>query len=464
MNTPLIQQDATKIHEMLQITLRHVERYLDEINTRPAANAFHKLDDMSLPVNGMGANATLEYFEQRFGKHMNANNGPRFWGLVTGGTTPAALIGDWLASAYDTNLSHVDFSIAPNIEFEAIDLLRALLNLPKEFFGVFVSGATMSNFCGLALAREWIAQQYGKSAAQNGLADLPRMRVLSSAPHSSAVKSLAMLGIGRDNLQIVGKIDDPTREAIDVVALERELQTHSASCIVVANAGSVNTVDFDDLRAIAVLKAKYNFWLHVDAAFGGFAACSPRYQHFVEGIELADSITVDLHKMLNVPYDSAVIFTRHRALQIEIFKNSASYLGDIGETPDFIHLTPENSRRLRALPAWFTLMAYGRDGYTQLIEHLCKLTHDLATRIQHSAQFRLLAPPRFNVACFTLTRDASQVRVRDFLNRLRDDGRVMLTPTTFAGMPAIRAALSNWRTTPQDVDIAWQAMQDCARD
>lgn len=391
----------------------------------------------------------MEAFGRDWEPGFSAGAGPRYLGFVTGGATPASLAGDWLTGTLDQNPTSGLDSSAPDLERETVGWLRELFGLSAEHQGTFVSGATMSNFVGLAIAREWLGEQYGVSVAEQGAAALAPVHVLSGSPHSSIGKALSMLGLGRRAIRGVEML--PGREAVDVARLEGALaELDGRPAIVVANAGTVNTVDFDDLRAIAALRERYPFWLHVDAAFGAFAALSPAHAHLVDGLSEADSICVDLHKWLNVPYDSAVQFTRRRDLQSRIFQNSAAYLGPLGDEPDFVHLTPENSRRLRALAAWFTLAAYGREGHAEIVQRNVALAARLGERISAMPGYRVLSPVRLNVVCFTLA--TAPERIGELAAAITESGEAFLTPTVYGGVPALRAAFSNWRTTDADVE------------
>ncbi|MBP6018218.1 MAG: aspartate aminotransferase family protein [Burkholderiaceae bacterium] len=452
-----LQQDALDTDALLHTACQYAVQVLGNMPDRPVASQQRDIVPQDLPEHGMGFQLALNWFKATWEPGFSGSAGPRYLGFVTGGATPASLAGDWLTSTYDQNPTSSLDSSAPNLERQTVAWLRELFGLDTAHQGAFVTGATMSNMVGLAIAREWLGQQQGIDVSQQGVAALGDVTILSGAPHSSIYKALSMLGLGRQAVKSVALL--PGREAIDLTQLEAALQVANGPVIVVANAGTVNTVDFDDLAAIVALKQRYSFWLHVDGAFGAFAALSPSLSHWVQGLDAADSICIDCHKWLNVPYDSAVQFTRHRDLQLRVFQNSAAYLGMPTENPDFVHLTPENSRRLRALPAWFTLAAYGRAGHRDIVERNVACAHRLGELISQDSRLQLLAPVILNVVCFTLAGGPDQEAIQAYLERIGASGQVFLTATVLHGLWAVRAAFSNWQTQAADVDRVFAAIQ-----
>jgi glutamate/tyrosine decarboxylase-like PLP-dependent enzyme len=455
---PTLADDLSRLPALLQSARDAAVREVTGLSERPVVHLGKAPGSEGLPGDGVGAEGALARFAERWAPGFSGSAGPRYLGFVTGGATPASLAGDWLTGAYDQNGSGSAGSWAAALERETVGWLRELFGLGEAHGGAFVTGATVSNTVGLAVAREWLGERLGVSVARDGVAALGPVTVLSGSPHSSIAKALSVLGIGRDGLRQV-PVAAGNREAVDVTALDAALtELGGRPAIVVANAGTVNTVDFDDLRAIAALKERHDFWLHVDAAFGGFAALSPSYAHLVDGLDAADSVCVDLHKWLNVPYDAAVQFTRRRDLQVAVFHNASPYLGLPSGEPDFVHLTPENSRRLRALPAWFSLMAYGREGHREIVERNVALARGLGERIARRPGLTLLAPVRLNVVCFTLADDPTQERVDALAHAVAATGETFLTPTVYGGTPALRAAFSNWRTSEADVERVFGAL------
>jgi glutamate/tyrosine decarboxylase-like PLP-dependent enzyme len=447
---PILADDLADLPDLLEVTRQAAVRALAGLDDRPAAITTVPEPPGPVPDAGIGLRAALAEFGRRWEPGFSGSAGPRYLGFVVGGTTPAALAGDWLTGTFDQNVGFAKDSSATALERETVAWLGELFGLNHA--GAFVTGATMSNVVGLAIAREWLGERKGVSVADAGVGALGDVTVLSGAPHSSVFKALSILGIGRDRMRLVPTL--PGREAVDVTALADALAATRGPAIVVANAGTVNTVDFDDLVAIAALKDRFDFWLHTDAAFGAFAALSPRHAHLVAGLAEADSVCVDLHKWLNVPYDSAVQFTRRRDLQVAVFENAAVYLGLPTSVPDFVHLTPETSRRLRALPAWFTLTAYGRDGHREIVERDVAAARRLAELLAGLPNVRLLAPVRLNVVCFAVD-GFTPDQVADAVTA---GGETFLTPTVLDGVPALRAAFSNWRTTSADVDRVYRAI------
>ncbi|MBO0779848.1 MAG: aspartate aminotransferase family protein [Ktedonobacteraceae bacterium] len=447
--------DQRQQHTILEATRHAALEFLNSLASRPAGRAPHLMSHDVLPEDGLGAQRALATFRAKYEALLSASPGPRYLGFVTGGSTPAALAGDWLVSTYDQNVGSDGDSIATTVERETLGLLRSLFGLPDLFEGAFVTGATMANFVALATARQWAAARLGIDVSEQGLWRLPPLPVFGGSPHASVIKALSMLGMGRQVVESIPLL--PGRMAVDPTALEARLAVlDGMPAIVVASAGEVNTGDFDDLERLSALCKRYGSWLHVDGAFGLFAACDPARAHLLRGLDAADSITADGHKWLNVPYDSGFVFTRHLDLHQQVFKVTAAYLGD---DSDLSHRTPEDSRRFRALPAWMTLMAYGRSGYREVVARCCSLAQQLGQDIERSPHFELLAPVRLNIVCFAL-RNADAMRRDRFLSNVKEDGRILLTPTFFAEKPAIRAAFANWSTRKEDSAVILEALED----
>ncbi|KPY83791.1 pyridoxal-dependent decarboxylase [Pseudomonas syringae pv. tagetis] len=414
-----------------------------------------------MPEEGLGCLDALRTYWQRYADGHSRSTGPRYYGFVTGGVTPAALAGDWLVSVLDQNVATERHSIAAFIEAQVLTFISNLLKLPADLFqGVLTTGATAANLVGLSSAREWCGEQAGVSIAHEGIAAAPPIAVFGASAHSSIIKSLGVLGIGRKNIVAIRSL--PDREAMDIQHLEEALKSSaSTSRIVVASAGTVNSGDFDDLNGIADLCMRYNAWLHVDAAFGAFARCSPRYEHLIEGLERADSITADAHKWLNVPYDCGIALTRHTEFHERSFSADAPYVPMGGELPAFMNRGVEQSRRYRALPLWMTLMAYGKSGYRELVERNCDVVRQIASWMDGCKYYDVLCPVYLNIVMFRCRRvggrdhDAHSAAV---LERINATGALFLTPSTYNGEKVFRLAVCNWMTTRSDVAIVINAL------
>lgn len=463
----VLQHDLKDLENILNQAKQQGIDFLNNLENIPTSNKQSIDPTRILNDLGLGSLAALEEFNERLAPLIVASPGPRYLGFVTGGSTPASIVGDWLATVYDQNTQAIKAQGGASalIEFETINLLLQLLNLPKSFLGGFVTGATMSNFTCLGVARQWFGAQSGKDFAKNGISET--INILTATPHSSSIKTLSMLGIGSNNYTTIKTIEG-NREAIDIADLEKNIKDlNGKPFILISSAGTVNTADFDDFVAISELRKKYNFWWHIDAAFGGFAAVSEKFKHLIEGWEDADSITIDCHKWLNVPYESAfyLIKEQHVNLQIETFQNSnAPYLGNPLENFNYLNVLPENSRRLRALPTWFSLLAYGKEGFQDIVENSTALALHFGNELIEEGNFELLAPIRLNNVCFTLKGNHNQEKVSQFLTILNDRGRVFMTPTVYQNRKGIRASFVNWRTTENDIRIIIEEMKEAILD
>jgi glutamate/tyrosine decarboxylase-like PLP-dependent enzyme len=417
-----------------------------------------------LPEEGDGAVAALtELLRDGLDAHVRSG-GPRFFHWVIGGSTPAALAADWVASLLDQNAGGWDASpLASRLEAVSLGWLRDLFGLPADWGGVLTTGATMANFAGLAAARQWWGEQHGVDVAEEGLTG--RIPVLTSGfVHVTAVKALSMLGIGRHSLRRFEL--DPTGR-LDADRLEGALrELRGAPAIVIGNAGEVNAGHFDPLEQLADLADRYGAWLHVDGAFGLFARASPRVAGLVAGVERADSVVSDGHKWLNVPYDCGFAFVRDPRYLTASFAAGADYLPEArDEQPIFGFLGPELSRRARSLSVWATLKAYGRSGVREVVERCLDHAAHVAGLVEAADDLELLAPAPLNVVCFRYRPPDVPEDQLDELNRrigeaVLTDGRVYVGTTVWADKVAFRPAFVNWRTTRPDAELLVETVRD----
>lgn len=453
----------------LRLVIAAAETYLAELDRSDvmvsgpddATSAFGG----DLPEDGDGAIAALTELIERGTPLATRSSGPRFFHFVTGGVTPAALGADWLTSTLDQNaFSWVGSPLGSRLEAVAIEWLKDLFELPRTMGGVLTSGATMANFVALAAARRWWAQQLGVDVEEAGMSVLPQPRVVASGYiHSSDVKALAMLGIGRSSVKVVTR-DDVGR--VDLHELEAELRRADGPAIVIASAGEVNAGDFDPIDAMADLAEAHGAWLHVDGAFGLFARLSPRTADLARGVERAQSVIADGHKWLNVPYDCGFAFVADPMLLPGAFTATAAYLpSPLDPNPNFGYSAPDMSRRARSLAVWATLRAYGRSGYRGLIEQHLDLANTLARRVDEAPDLERLAEVPLNVVCFRFVPPGVPEADLDDLNErlaaaIVADGRVFLGGTRYAGRAALRPAIVNWRTTEADMDVLVEVVRE----
>jgi glutamate/tyrosine decarboxylase-like PLP-dependent enzyme len=419
-----------------------------------------------LPEEGSGTLEALRELAAGASELATRASGPRYFHFVTGGVTPAALGADWLASTIDQNaFSWVNSPLATRLEAVCIDWLKELFGLPPIWGGVLTTGATMANFTALAAATRWCGRQQGVDVDEQGLAALGRFRVLSSGYiHSSAVKALAMLGVGRASISTFRR-DSVGRLDFDGLAAALA-QPDSRPTIVVANAGEVNAGDFDPIAEMVQVAHQHSAWVHVDGAFGLFSRLTPRAATLAAGAEAADSVIADAHKWLNVPYDCGFAFVRDPALLGATFHGGAPYL----PSPDDRHTTfgylgPEMSRRARSLAVWATLRAYGRGVYRAMVERHLDLAQRLARAVDAAPDLERLAEVPLNIVSFRYRPTDVAEEALDELNlrvgqAVLADGRVAFGTTRYGDKVAMRPAIVNWRTRESDIDLIVQVVRE----
>ena len=380
----------------------------------------------------------------------------RFFGFVIGGTHPAALAADWLVSAWDQNCGLRQVTPAHSaVEDVTSAWLLDLLGLPDESAVGFVTGATMANFTGLAAGRDAVLRRAGWDVAQRGLNGGPRVRVIVGAErHDTVDLSLRYLGLG---LPETVQVDEQGRLRAD--ALQSALSSGTGEpTMVVLQAGNVHSGAFDPFTEAITAAHDHGAWVHVDGAFGLWAAASPSYRRLVAGFEAADSWATDAHKTLNVPYDTGLVIVRDAAALRAAMGMHGAYLihDELGEPFDKV---PELSRRGRAFPVWAVLRSLGRSGVAELVERLCRHASTFAAGLGEIEGATLLNDVVFTQVCATFGSDS---RTQEVVRRMLEDGTVWMTGSTWHDQSVMRISVSNWSTTESDVERSLDAVRRAA--
>jgi glutamate/tyrosine decarboxylase-like PLP-dependent enzyme len=436
------------------------EEHLASIADRPVGGSTGYEDvvaalDEPLPEHGEDPVAVIERLAAVAGPATVASPGPRYFGFVTGGVLPAALAADWLTTAWDQNaFTRVSSPGAAAIEAVAERWVLEALGLPADAAVGFTTGATMGNFTCLAAARHTVLAREGWDVEADGLAGAPAIRVLvGEHVHASLVVALRYLGLGPSRAVRVPAAGGAMR----VDALERALAEGEGPAIVCAQAGEVNTGASDPLDATADAARAHGAWLHIDGAFGLWAAAAPSLRHLVTGAERADSWAVDAHKWLNVPYDGGLAIVADREALRTAMGVTASYLpGSQGREP--IDTVPEMSRRARATPVYAALRQLGRDGLAELIERNCALARRLAAEIEALDGSAVLNEVVLNQVLVRFDDDDAVTHA--VVAEVQRSGEAWLGGTVWDGRAAARVSISNWSTTEDDVDRLAVAFAD----
>jgi len=446
------------MHELLTATAERAIRYLEGLNERgvaPDRAVVARLAELAipLPTDPSPADETIALLDSYNAATM-AMAGPRFFGFVIGGTLPAALAANWLAGAWDQNAALAEVTPLPaKLENVALDWLLDVLGLPPETGVGFVTGATMANFTCLVAARHSVLKQAGWDVEADGMCGAPAVTVVvGEEAHPTLFKSLGLAGFGRNRVVRV-PVDRQGRMRADM------LPNLSGPTIVCLQAGNVNTGAFDPASEIIPKVKAANAWVHVDGAFGLWAAVTPCKAHLMAGYADADSWATDAHKYLNTPYDSGLAFVRSPDVLQAAMAVTAAYLPS-SLTRDPANFTPELSRRARGIEVWAALHTLGRSGLADLVERTCRYAARFAEGLR-AAGYTILNEVVLNQVLVTFGDDE---RTRRVVAGIQRDGTCWCGGTTWQGQTAMRISVSSWATTDADVECSLEAMIRVARE
>ena len=439
--------------ELLNLVNQFASDYLEKItdrNVAPTPDAVRRLAELNIPLpdqasaprdvlttlNEIGSPATV------------ASTGGRYFGFVTGGALPVSVAANWLAGAWDQNsFCFASSPVAVALETIALQWLQDILGLPAGCGGAFVTGATMANFTGLAAARHAVLEKAGWDVEARGIFGAPPINVIvGEEAHPTLHKALGLLGLGRERVIRV-PVDDQGRMRADA------FPSITAPAIVCIQAGNVNSGAFDPAAEICKIARESDAWVHVDGAFGLWAAAAPQRRHLTAGLADAHSWATDAHKWLNVPYDCGLALVRDESALGAAMSIQAAYLPDKSRREP-MHFTPEASRRMRGIEVWTALRTLGRKGVADLIERTCRLAKRFAEGFQQ-AGYAVLNDVVLNQVLVSF---GNSETTRKVIAAIQTEGTCWCGETVWQGKTAMRISVSSWATTEEDVDRSLKAM------
>jgi glutamate/tyrosine decarboxylase-like PLP-dependent enzyme len=442
-------QDSDEYAHALDAAHRHATAWLDSVADRPIrpeldVDGVHARLDPTWRDSGEAPDAVIEELAAAIGPGLMAMGSPRFYGFVIGGAYPAALAADWLVAAWDQNTgSRQPTPGTAAVEEVAARWLLEVLGLPQESGVGFVTGGTSANLACLTAARDGVLRQYGYDVSGGLQGGPPILFLAGDAVHTSVVLAGRMSGLGAPVT-----VGADAQGRIDVAGLARALEGHQGPAIVALQAGDVHSGTFDDFAAAISVARAADAWVHVDGAFGLWAAASTRLRHLVAGMAEADSWATDAHKTLNVPYDCGVAIVRDEAAMTAALGAHAAYLPAVAEVSDPYDHTPELSRRARGVPVWAALRSLGGQGVAALVDGLVDAAKGLAEGFEAIPGLSVINDVVFTQVCLAGPDDAATAALGEWL---RAEGTVWASSSTWQGRTIIRFAVSNRGTDAEAV-------------
>jgi glutamate/tyrosine decarboxylase-like PLP-dependent enzyme len=430
---------------------------LEDRAVAPDAKSIAELESFreALPEEGSSAEQTLAMLDDLGSPAAVGMTGARYFGFVIGGSVPVSLAANWLAGAWDQNAAMYEVTPAVAIlEEVSIGWMLDLLGLPAQSGAGIVTGATVANFTALAAARDKVLANEGWDVKADGLFGAPEIKVVVGAEaHPTLLKSLSMLGLGQNRVNTVA-VDEQGRMRMD------DLPAIDGPTIICTQIGNINTGAFDPVDEICDRAEQGNVWVHVDGAFGLWAAASARLKHLCAGVGRADSWATDAHKWLNVPYDCGIAFVRDAAALKLVMAITAPYLTTDSEFRNPSDYTPELSRRARGVDLWAALRTLGRSGVAAMVERCCQHAKRFGDELS-AAGFDILNDVVLNQVLVSFGDEHTTLKVVD---AIQQEGTCWCGSTVWQGKTAMRISVSNWSTTEEDVTASLAVMIRLAND